>query len=53
MGLKAPGVGKVPVIKRMGRVIISFPDEKTMYEILKQANISPDALEDVGEDENE
>jgi len=46
-------VVKVPVIKRMGRVIISFPDEETMYKILKEANISPDELEDVGEDEND
>jgi hypothetical protein len=43
----------MPVIKRMGRVIISFPDEKIMYEILKEANISPDELEDVGENEND
>jgi hypothetical protein len=52
MGLKSQ-VGKVPVIKRMGHVIISFPDEKIMEEILKEANIDPDELEDVGEDEND
>jgi len=37
----------------MGNVIISFPDEKLFNKILKEANISPDELEDVGENENE
>lgn len=52
MGLK-PQVEKMPVIKRMGHIVISFPNEKIMEEILKEANVDPDELEDVGEDEND
>jgi hypothetical protein len=52
-GQKPPRLRSVPVIKRLGNIIISFPDEKIMEKVLKEANVSPDELKDVGENEND
>jgi hypothetical protein len=35
------------ILKKFGNIYISFPDERIMQEVLKQAGVKPKDLEDV------